>query len=74
MYTQWVLIRHHSGSTLSYFLEHKHIKQLISNGPSKACKYHGVSRFINYVCDINDGNEFRRTFKDISPKELEPKV
>ena len=41
-----------------YFFESKYIKQLISNGSSKAYKYHSVSRLIDDLRAINDGNEF----------------
>ena len=48
-----------------YFFESKYIKQLISNGPSKAYKNHELSRFIDDLCAINDGNEFTTSVKNI---------
>ena len=41
-----------------YFFESKYIKQLISNGSSKAYKYHNVSRLIDDLRAINDDNGF----------------
>ena len=46
------------GNHLLYFFESKCIKQLISNGSSKAYKYQGISRFIDDLCAIKNGNEF----------------
>ena len=54
-----------------HFFKSKYIKHLISNGFAKAYKYHGVSRFISYLCAINDCNEFLTSFKNIYPMELE---
>ena len=63
------------GQPLSYFFESKYIKKLISNGSSKAYKYHGISRFIDDdLCAINDDNEFLTSFTNICSKELELKV
>ena len=57
-----------------FLFESKYIKQLISNGSSKAYLYHGVSRFIDNLCVIYDGNEFVTSFKNIYPTELELKI
>ena len=54
-----------------YIFEYKFIKQLISSESSKACKYHGVSRFIDDLCAINDDSEFLTLFENIYPKYLE---
>ena len=54
-----------------YFFQSKHIKQLISNGLSKAYEYDAVSRFIDDLRAINDDNEFLTSFKNIYPKELD---
>ena len=43
----------------------------INGGFSKGYKYHGVSRFINDLCAINDGNEFLKLFKNTYFKEFE---
>ena len=57
-----------------YFFGSEYTKQLIVNGSSKANKYHGVSRFTDNFCAINDEIEFLTSFKNISPKELELKA
>ena len=62
------------GRTLLYFFESKHIKQLISNGLSKAYEYDAVSRFTDDLRAINDDNEFLTSFKNIYPKEVDLKV
>ena len=69
------MIKHHFGP-LSFFtfFESKYIKQLVSNGSSKAYKYYGVSSFIDDICAIKDGNEFLTSFKNIYSKMLELKV
>ena len=41
-----------------YFFKSKNIKQLISNGSSKAYKNNGVSRFIDDLFAINDAMSF----------------
>ena len=38
-----------------------------------ACKFHGMYRFIDDLCAINDGNQFDTSNKDIYPPELELK-
>ena len=48
-----------------YFFECKYRKSLISNGSSKAHKHHGISRFIDYLCAINDDNEVLTSFRNI---------
>ena len=50
------------------------MKKLISNGTSKACKYHWISRFIDDLCVLNDDNEFLRSFKNIHIKDLKLQV
>ena len=59
----------------AYLLLHvfkpKYMKQLFLNRSSKACKYHGVSRFIDDLCAINDDNEFLTSFENIYPMEEE---
>ena len=61
-------------SIFLYIFESKYRKKIIFNGSSKVYKYHGVSRFIDDLCTINDGNEFLTLFKNIYPKELELKI
>ena len=57
-----------------FLFESKYIKQLTSNGSSKAYLYRGVSRFIDNLCVINDGNEFITSFKNTYLTELELKI
>ena len=56
---------------LLYFFKFKYMEQLILNRSSKACKCHGVSKFIDDLFAINDGNEFLTSLKNICPKEVE---
>ena len=60
-----VLIQHHFGSASFFinFFKSKYIKQLISNGSTKICKDHGVSRFIDDLCAIIRDSEFLTSFK-----------
>ena len=57
-----------------YFYENKFIQSLISSGSKQAFLYHGIMRFIDDLCAINDNLEFNGSFKDIYPPELELKV
>ena len=57
-----------------YFYENKYIQSLISSGSKQAFLYHGIMRFIDDLCAINDNLEFNGSFKDIYPPELELKV
>ena len=50
-----------------------YIKQLFSDGPFKAHKYHRVLRFIDDLCAINDGNEFLTSFTYLYLKVLDVK-
>ena len=50
------------------------MKKLISNGTSKACKYHWISRFIDDLCVLNDDNEFLTSFKNNYIKQLKLQV
>ena len=72
---QWQFTQHHFRPT-SFFnsLNLNCIKQLISNGPSKEYEYHGVSRFTDVLCAINDDNEFLTSFINIYPKVLDLNV
>ena len=51
-----------------------YIKQLISDGSSKAYKYHGISQCTDDLCAINNDNEFLTSFKNIYPKKFDLKV
>ena len=57
-----------------YFFESNYIKQFISNGSSKAYKYHEFSRSIDNLCAINNSNELLKSFENVHPKTLELKV
>ena len=57
-----------------YIFELKHVQSFVSKKSERAYKYHGTSRFINDLCNINDGKEFSNAFKCIYPKELELKI
>ena len=52
-------------TTFFYIFESKYVKQLISNGSSQPYKYHEASRFIDYLCTINDGDKSLTSFKNI---------
>ena len=47
---------------------------MYSKGFSKAYKYHGVSRFIDYLSAKNDVNAFLIWFKNFCTKEIDVKV
>ena len=57
-----------------YKYESAYISQLIKSDKIKAKKYHGTSRFIDDLCIVNDGGEFRNSYKEIYPAELQLKV
>ena len=57
-----------------YFFESKFIKNLLSSGSKRAYKYHGIGRFIDDLCALNDGNDFAKSHRNIYPKELELKI
>ena len=57
-----------------YSSENKFISKLRSQRSNRAFLYHGVMRFIDDLCAINDGGDFAESFKEIYPKELELKI
>ena len=57
-----------------YHYERKFITTLGSQRNNRGFKYHGVMRFIDDLCAINDGGDFGNSFLDIYPPELELKV
>ena len=57
-----------------YFFESKFIKELISLSPKRAHLYNNTGRFIDDLCAINDGGDFKKAFKSIYPKELDLKL
>ena len=56
---------------LYFLVRNNYIKQFISNVSSKTYKIHGISRFIDNLCEINDGNEFLTSSKKIFPTKLQ---
>ena len=57
-----------------YHYENKFIKSIGSCRSNRGFKYHGVMRFIDDLCAINDGGDFGNSFLNIYPPELELKV
>ena len=57
-----------------YFHECNFITDLMKTERNLARKFHGISRFIDDLCAINDGNQFAVIYHRIYPKELELKV
>ena len=49
------------------------MSDLIASDKVKARHFHSTNRFIDDLCALNDGGEFRRVHKDIYPSELELK-
>ena len=41
---------------------------------SRACKFHGLSRFLGNLCTIKDDGEFSCSYKYIYPKQLKLKL
>ena len=56
-----------------YNFEKDYVGLLIHNDKRMASKFHGMYRFIDDLCAINDGNQFDTSKKDIYPPELELK-
>ena len=48
-----------------FIFESKHVQNLISKESTSAYKYHAISRFIDYLCAINNDDEFLKSFKCI---------
>ena len=46
---------------------------LIASDKVKARHFHSTNRFIDDLCALNDGGEFRRVHRDIYPSELKLK-
>ena len=57
-----------------YSYEHDYIRDLIKEDRVKAKHFHSTFRFIDDLCNLNDGGLFGRVFKDIYPDELELKA
>ena len=49
------------------------MSDLIASDKVKARHFHSTNRFIDDLCALNDGGEFRRVHRDIYPSELELK-
>ena len=56
-----------------YFYENKFIKNLLTTDIIRTYRYHSIFRFIDDLCSLNDGNDFKNSHADIYPKELELK-
>ena len=56
-----------------YSYEKSHIMELKSSSTALARKYKHASRFIDDECNLNDGGQFGKSYRDIYPKELELK-
>ena len=54
-----------------YSYEEKYMSPLISSGKIKARNFHSTKCSTDYICTVNDGEEFERS---ICPKELELKI
>ena len=56
-----------------YSYEHAYITNLMRTNKGKAMKFKHATRFIDDECNLNDGGEFGKSFRDIYPDELELK-
>ena len=60
-----------------YSYEEEFISDLVKNGGKegkvRARHFHASRRFIDDLCAMNDGGEFRRSYPEIYPEELELK-
>ena len=56
-----------------YSYECDFITSLISSDKHRAMKFRYATRFIDDECNLNDGGEFGRSFREIYPEELELK-
>ena len=57
-----------------YFYEKRFMSNLGSQNCLRGYKYHGVMRFIDDLCAINDEGDFGKSFLEIYPPALELKV
>ena len=62
------------GNLFLCLFQSKYAQQLISKRSSPAYKFHGISRFIDEPCTINDGGDFSSSYKYIYHKQLELKL
>ena len=56
-----------------YSYECEFITSLMRSDKGRAMKFRSASRFIDDECNLNDGGEFGRSFREIYPPELELK-
>ena len=56
-----------------YTYEYKFIKSLMSIDKRRVMLFRYATRFIDDECNLNDGGEFGRSYRDIYPPELELK-
>ena len=54
--------------------ESNHMSILMKSNVVSAKRYHGTFRFIDDLCAINNNNEFKNSFHEIYPPELELKI
>ena len=57
-----------------YHHEKEYMKSLIYTDKRKANRFHGIFRFIDDLCAINDSDEFCNSFREIYPSALELKM
>ena len=57
-----------------YAYECEFMTKLTKQDKKRAFKYHGLSRFIDDMCCINDSGEFEKSYRDIYPPSLELKI
>merc|ERR1712030_14259 len=57
-----------------YKFENRFMESLRKSDITKSRKFHGCSRFIDDLVCLNDRGEFKESFKDIYPNELELKT
>ena len=57
-----------------YTYEEEYIRAQISQNKVKARKFHATNRYIDDLCAINDGGEFKNSHKEIYPPSLELKL
>ena len=56
-----------------YSYECEFITSLMRSDKGRAMKFRNASRFIDDECNLDDGGEFGRSFREIYPSELELK-
>ena len=67
---QWALIHHRFVTCFVISLNLNIEKKMISNSSSNAYEYHGIFKFIDELCAINNDHKFLTSVKNINFKEL----